>query len=95
MFSAGGCGSFSPEGQGRGPAGASLPAARRFTKLITGGKTMSWLGWLILIAVVAGSAWLQYVIHKHIQGPSHCIGCGKCSDTGICILTGKPVGPRR
>ncbi len=79
----------------RGRRVSSLPADRRFTEIITGGKTMSWLGWLILIVVVAGSAWLQYVIHKHIQGPSHCIGCGKCSDTGICILTGKQVGPRR
>ena len=24
-----------------------------------------------------------------------CIGCGKCDRDGICILTGKPVGPRR
>lgn len=53
------------------------------------------LGWILLIAVVGGAAWLQYVIHKDIQGPSHCMGCGQCSKTGVCVLTGEPVGPRR
>lgn len=52
-------------------------------------------GWIFLIAVVGGGAWLQYIIHKHIQGPSHCMGCGKCDNTGICVLTGEPVGLRR
>lgn len=53
------------------------------------------LGWILLFAVVGGAAWLQYVIHKNIQGPSNCMGCGKCDKTGICVLTGEPVGPRR
>lgn len=56
---------------------------------------MTVLGWILLAAVVGGGAYLQYVISKDIQGPSHCIGCGKCGENGICILTGKPVGPRR
>lgn len=52
-------------------------------------------GWILLAAAVGGAACLQYVIHKHIQGPSNCMGCGKCGKTGVCILTGEPVGPRR
>jgi len=56
---------------------------------------MAFWGWLLLIALIAGAAWLQYIINKNIQGPSHCMGCGKCDKTGVCILTGKPVGPRR
>ena len=56
---------------------------------------MAVLGWMLLIAAVCGAAWLQYTIHKLIQGPSHCMGCGKCDKTGVCILTGEPVGPRK
>lgn len=56
---------------------------------------MSIWGWILLGAVVGGGAWLEYSIHKHIQGPSHCMGCGQCDKTGVCILTGEPVGPRR
>lgn len=52
-------------------------------------------GWLLLTAAIGLAAWLQYSIHKHIQGPSRCMGCGKCDHTGVCVLTGKPVGPRR
>ncbi len=53
------------------------------------------LGWILLIGAVAAAAWVHYSVHKNIQGPSHCIGCGKCSENGVCILTGEPVGPRR
>ena len=56
---------------------------------------MAVLGWMLLITAVCGAAWLQYTIHKHIPGPSHCMGCGKCDKTGVCILTGEPVGPRK
>lgn len=56
---------------------------------------MTLLGWGGLLAVIAAAAWLQYTIYKNIQGPAHCMGCGKCSKTGVCILTGEPVGPRR
>lgn len=52
-------------------------------------------GWLLIIVVVVGAAWLHYIVHRDIQGPSHCIGCGKCDKTGICILTGERIGPRR
>ena len=52
-------------------------------------------GWILLIVAVGGAAWLQYAISKRIQGPSHCMGCGKCDKTGICVLTGQPVGPGR
>ena len=52
-------------------------------------------GWILIAAAVGGAAWLQYVIHKNIQGPSNCMGCGKCDKTGVCVLTGEPVGPRR
>lgn len=56
---------------------------------------MTLLGCVFLIAVIGGAAWLQYIISRNIQGPSHCMGCGKCSEDGICILTGEPVGPRK
>jgi len=56
---------------------------------------MTLLGWFVLIAIIGGAAWMQYIISKDIQGPSHCMGCGKCDKTGVCILTGKPIGPRR
>lgn len=56
---------------------------------------MPLLGWLLLIAALGGAAWLQYIIGKSVQGPSNCMGCGKCDETGVCVLTGKPVGPRR
>ena len=56
---------------------------------------MSVLGWILIAVVIGVAAFLQYVIHKNIQGPSNCMGCGKCDKTGICVLTGKPVGPRR
>ncbi len=59
-----------------------------------GGLAMAMMGWLLLLVAVGGAAWLQYSIHKQIQGPSNCMGCGKCDKTGFCILTGKPVGPR-
>lgn len=52
-------------------------------------------GWILIIAVVAGATWLNYIVHRDIQGPSHCMGCGKCDKTGVCVLTGEPVGPRR
>lgn len=52
-------------------------------------------GWILLAVIAALVGVWQYVIHKYIQGPSNCIGCGKCDKTGVCILTGKPVGPRR
>ena len=53
------------------------------------------LGWILILGTVGGAAGLQYIIYKNIQGPSHCMGCGKCDKTGVCILTGQPVGPRR
>ena len=56
---------------------------------------MSVLGWIFLAAVIAAAARLSYIIHREVQGPSHCMGCGKCSGSGVCILTGEPVGPRR
>lgn len=56
---------------------------------------MSVWGWVLILAAVGAAAWLQYRIQKQIQGPSHCMGCGKCDKTGICVLTGKPVGRRR
>ena len=56
---------------------------------------MSVLGWFLLIGAVGVAAWLQYTIHKQIQGPANCMGCGKCDKTGVCILTGEPAGPRR
>ena len=52
-------------------------------------------GWLLLIAAVGGAAFLQYIINRGVKGPSHCMGCGKCDKTGVCILTGEPVGPQR
>lgn len=60
-----------------------------------GETAMEWLGWVVLAAVLGGGAYIPYSIHKHLQGPSHCMGCGKCGENGICILTGEPVGPRR
>lgn len=56
---------------------------------------MTMLGWLFLAGVIAAGMWVQYSISKSIDGPSHCMGCGKCGEDGICVLTGKPVGPRR
>lgn len=56
---------------------------------------MTVLGWVLLAGVIAAAMWVQYTISRSIDGPSHCMGCGKCSETGICVLTGKPVGPRR
>nr|WP_325178941.1 hypothetical protein [uncultured Oscillibacter sp.] len=56
---------------------------------------MAAFGWILLAAAVGSAAWLQYTIHKHIQGPSNCMGCGKCDKTGVCVLTGEAVGPRR
>ena len=56
---------------------------------------MTWPAWVFLIGAVAVGAWVQYRIHKEIRGPSNCMGCGKCDKTGVCVLTGEPVGPRR
>lgn len=56
---------------------------------------MTVLGWILLAAAVGGAAWLQYTISKGVHGPAHCMGCGKCDKTGVCVLTGEPVGPRR
>lgn len=56
---------------------------------------MTVLGWIFLAAVIVAAAWVQYTVHKGVQGPSHCMGCGKCSESGICILTGEPVGRRK
>lgn len=53
------------------------------------------LTWILLIAAVGGAAFFHYYINKSATGPSHCMGCGKCDKTGVCILTGEPVGPRR
>ena len=51
--------------------------------------------WILLTAAVGGAAFFHYYINKGATGPSHCMGCGKCDKTGVCILTGEPVGPRR
>lgn len=56
---------------------------------------MVWLAWILLAAALGGAVYIHYIIHRDLQGPSHCIGCGKCSKDGVCILTGKPVGSRR
>lgn len=56
---------------------------------------MSIWGWILILVVVGVAAGLQYYIHKEIQGPSHCMGCGQCDKTGVCVLTGEPVGPGR
>lgn len=53
------------------------------------------LTWILLIAAVGGAAFLHYIVNRDAKGPSHCMGCGKCDKTGVCILTGEPVGPRR
>ncbi len=54
---------------------------------------MPLLGWVLLIAVAVIVGVGQYFMHKGTNGPSHCMGCGKCDKTGVCILTNKPVGP--
>lgn len=56
---------------------------------------MPLMGWVLLLAVFAAVGVGNYVLHKGTNGPSHCMGCGKCDKTGVCILTGKPVGPGR
>lgn len=53
---------------------------------------MAWYGWLILTAVVAATGTLWYLVNRDKGGPSHCMGCGKCDRTGVCVLNGKPVG---
>lgn len=56
---------------------------------------MPLMGWVLLIGIGAAVALWEYALSKGTRGPSRCIGCGKCDRDGICILTGKPVGPRR
>ena len=51
-------------------------------------------GWILLGVVAAVVSIWQYILHKYTHGPSNCMGCGKCDQTGVCILTGKPVGSR-
>ena len=52
---------------------------------------MTWFGWLLLIVVFSGMGTLWYLVNRGTGGPSHCMGCGKCDHTGVCILTGEPV----
>ena len=48
--------------------------------------------YLILSPVGAATAALWALVNRDRRGPGRCIGCGKCDKTGICILTGKPLG---
>lgn len=56
---------------------------------------MEWQGWLLLAAVAAGTALVWYLVNRRRGGPSHCMGCGKCDRTGVCVLTGEKVGGGR
>lgn len=53
---------------------------------------MVWYGWPLLIAVFSAAAYLHSRIQQGANGPSRCMGCGKCDHTGVCVLTNQPVG---
>lgn len=52
-------------------------------------------GWVLLGAIAAAAGVWQAILHRYTHGPSHCMGCGKCDETGVCILTGEPVRGKR
>lgn len=52
---------------------------------------MGWYeaGFLLFLAV---GLWVVFrVFYGKVGGPTHCVCCGKCTATGVCILTGRPV----
>ncbi len=56
---------------------------------------MLWLKVFIIVVVLSGVFAVWYILNRERRGPVHCMGCGKCDKTGVCILTGEPVGRRR
>ena len=51
--------------------------------------------WVFLAALILVVALLHGYVEQFRRGPSHCMGCGKCDETGVCILTNRPVGRGR
>lgn len=45
-----------------------------------------WFEWLILCVILAGTFTVGWILYSGKCGPTHCVGCGKCTADGQCIL---------
>lgn len=52
---------------------------------------MNWYEAVFLLFLAAGLWGAYRVFYRKAGGPTYCVCCGKCTATGVCILTGKPV----
>ena len=56
---------------------------------------MEWYHWFSALVILGGVAWLCTVLYGEKGGPTHCIGCGKCTADGKCILQQKRIEKKR
>ena len=49
---------------------------------------------LALAAVVGAAALIGWFLYGRNQDHDPCVGCGQCRESGVCVLTGKHVGPK-
>lgn len=54
-------------------------------------RRMNWYEAGFLLFLAAGLWGTYRVFYRRAGGPTYCVCCGKCTATGVCILTGKPV----
>ncbi len=47
----------------------------------------------LLAAAVGGAALLGWFLYGRGRDHGPCVGCGQCRETGVCVLTGKYMGP--
>ena len=47
---------------------------------------MTWFGWVALVLILGGTAWLWSKMYPKDGGATHCCGCGKCARTGECVM---------
>ena len=55
---------------------------------------MTMLEILALAAVVGAAAVIGWILYGKDQEHDPCVGCGQCKESGVCVLTGKYVGPK-
>ena len=52
---------------------------------------MTWLNWLMLIGILAGTSWYCYHLFGNDSQDNGvpCCGCGQCAFSGECVLVKK------
>ena len=50
---------------------------------------MTLFTWILLIGILAGTAWVWYTINTDKSGAISCCGCGQCAISGECVMVKK------